>query len=173
MIFKRKKKKSFFKEDEIFVVDFLLVFIVIAGMLFLQGLSDKNCGDYEKTSGQVCFKNNCFVVELAVTPGERERGLMFREHLDTDKGMLFIFKEEGIYSFWMKNTYISLDIIWINKDKQVVYISKNIPAHTDELFASVDPGKKAKYVLEINAGIVERIGLGIGDELVFSEDIPF
>src|SRR4030042_2848822 len=63
---------------------------------------------------QVCFKKHCFSVELAVTPEEREEGLMFRKNLDSDKGMLFIFEKEGKYGFWMKKTLIPLDIIWID-----------------------------------------------------------
>ena len=54
-----------------------------------------------------------------------KNGLMFRENMDSDRGMLFIFEKEGEYPFWMKNTLIPLDIIWINKDKEVVFISEN------------------------------------------------
>ncbi len=65
---------------------------------------------------QVCFKNKCFVVELAQTIAEQSRGLMFRDHLDSNKGMLFVFDSSAIYNFWMKNTEIPLDIIWLDKN---------------------------------------------------------
>ncbi len=91
---------------------------------------------------------------------------MFREKLDLDKGMLFIFEEEGEYSFWMKNTLIPLDIIWINKAKEVVFISGNTqPCQEEYSCSSINPGKNAKYVLEINAGIAEKIGLKVGDKI--------
>lgn len=99
---------------------------------------------------------------------ERSRGLMYREGLDSDKGMLFIFEKEGEYPFWMKNTLISLDIIWINENKEVVFISENAQPCSEEYSCpSISPGKNAKYVLEINGGTSERIGLKIGDKANF------
>jgi len=161
---------------------------------------------------KVCFQNNCFNVEVADTPEERAVGLMNREHLNPDSGMLFMF--DGIpsnspykrenrlsnfnplwslfqgeteggwsgddpsssdnsplkgekYGFWMKNTLISLDIIWIDENKEVVFIKRNAkPCRADpcEIFK---PDKNAKYVLEINGGLAERIGLRVGDSLEF------
>ena len=61
-------------------------------------------------------------VEIADTPEKRAEGLMFRDHLNENSGMFFVFDEESSHSFWMKNTLIPLDIIWINADKKVVYI---------------------------------------------------
>lgn len=115
---------------------------------------------------KVCFENYCFYVELAKTARERNRGLMFRENLNSDEGMLFIFEEEKEYSFWMKNTLLSLDIIWINKDKGVVFIKKNAQP-CPENCEDIKPDKKAGYVLEINAGITDKIGLKVGDRLIF------
>ncbi|MDD2665965.1 MAG: DUF192 domain-containing protein [Methanocellales archaeon] len=117
---------------------------------------------------QVCIKGTCFYVELATTPDERARGLMFREHLDPDKGMLFIFEEEGVHPFWMKNTLIPLDIIWISEDKEVVFISKNTQPCEADICPSINPDKKAKYVLEVNGGVSDKIGLRVGDKaLIF------
>jgi len=116
---------------------------------------------------QVCFKNNCFEVELARTTTERNRGLMFRESLNQDKGMLFIFDREGEYPFWMKNTLIPLDIIWINENKEVVFISENTQSCEKDPCPSVNPGKNAEYVLELNGGTAQKIGLNIGDTLDF------
>ena len=113
---------------------------------------------------QVCINDNCFYVELATTPEDRARGLMFREHLDPDKGMLFIFEEEGVHSFWMKNTLIPLDIIWISEDQEVVFISKNTQPCKTDICPSINPGKKAKYVLEVNGGISDKLELSVGDK---------
>lgn len=113
----------------------------------------------------VCHKDNCFNVELAQTPEEQATGLMNRNHMDDNTGMLFIFKQENIYSFWMKSTLIPLDIIWINKNHEVVYISRDTPAEKDGKFVNINPEKQALYVLEINAGKSEEIGLKEGDKL--------
>lgn len=121
--------------------------------------------DYrEKEQARVCFKEQCFDVEVAITPAERELGLMFRESLEENEGMLFIFEEEDQYSFWMKNTLIPLDIIWINAEGKVVFISENNqPCREGFPCPSIKPTEKAKYVLEVNAGVVEKTGLVIGD----------
>ncbi len=121
---------------------------------------------HPKNQSQVCFKDNCFTVELAVTAQERTRGLTFREKLDSDKGMLFIFGNEGEYSFWMENTLIYLDIIWINKDKEVVFISKNAQPCKSDPCLTINPDKKAQYILELNGGITDKIGLGVGDKII-------
>lgn len=117
---------------------------------------------------KVCFKENCFFAESAKTREELLRGLMFHQKLDEDKGMLFIFEKDGVYSFWMKNTLISLDIIWINSENKVVYIKKSAEPCSESECSYIKPDKKAKYILEINAGISEKINLQAGDTVVFS-----
>jgi len=78
----------------------------------------------QKKINAACFKDRCYTVELAGTDEERKSGLMWREHLDVDRGMLFVYPVEGVYVFWMKNTLIPLDIIWLAADGTAVYISK-------------------------------------------------
>ena len=120
----------------------------------------------EKQS-QACFKERCFNIELAVTDEERNQGLMFREYLAFNEAMLFVFPEEGEYPFWMKNTLIPLDIIWINQEKEVVFIRENLQPCEDEYSCPlVRPDKNAKYVLEVNEGIVEKTGLEVGDKML-------
>ncbi len=125
---------------------------------------------YPKNQSQVCFKDNCFTVELAITAQEQARGLMFREKLDSNKGMLFIFEDEGEHSFWLKNTLIPLDIIWINKDKEAVFISKNTQPCKFDYCPIINPDKKAQYVLELNGGMTDRIGLKVGDKIIFNTE---
>jgi len=122
--------------------------------------------------GLVCYKNSCFYVELAQTPEERARGLMFREHLDPDKGMLFIYQaeEKGERSIWMENTLIPLDIIWINQDQEVVFISPNTQPCTAQPCTVIKPDVKARYILELNAQTAEKIGLRVGERLEFDID---
>lgn len=122
-------------------------------------------------SPQVCFQSNCFDVELATTPEARAQGLMFRESIDETKGMLFIFPEEGFYSFWMKNTKIALDIIWLDSDGKVVFISRDTqPCQEgqEEPCPTIMPDELAKYVLELKAGMAESIELDIDDVLTIN-----
>ena len=118
---------------------------------------------------RVCFNDYCFKVEIAKSPKQRAKGLMFRKNLGSYKGMLFIFPEEKEYAFWMKNTLIALDIIWINKDKKVVHIERNVQPCRKEKCQIIKPSKKAIYVLEVNAGATDKIGLKVGDELTISQ----
>ena len=117
--------------------------------------------------GIVRFKGHSFFVEVAQTADEKTQGLMFREHLDRDKGMLFVYKKEGRHSFWMKNTLIPLDIIWIDKEKIVVFIARDMQPSDKKPYSKIRPKAKAKYVLELNTGTAERIGLAKGDKLEF------
>lgn len=116
---------------------------------------------------KVCFKDNCFAVELAKTKDEQQRGLMLRPHLDEDKGMLFIYNNEEIRSFWMKNMRIPLDIIWISRERKVAGISRNIFPCNKEACLPLTPGVPVQYVLELNAGICDKIGLREKDTLIF------
>lgn len=120
---------------------------------------------YEST---VCFQNrffHCFIVEHAETKDKQERGLMGCEHLDRNRGMLFIFESESVRSFWMKGMLIPLDIVWLDKNGIVVYIVRDMQPCRTALCDSVVPDAKAKYVLEVNAGIAKEIGLTVGDRL--------
>jgi hypothetical protein len=120
------------------------------------------------SAGKVCLGNNCYVVELAITPSERERGLMFRSSLGKDRGMLFDFGADGIHKFWMKNTLINLDIIWIGADKKIVFISNNISPCIRDVCPSYGPDAAARYVLEVNGGEMKRLGAKIGDAAVMN-----
>lgn len=116
-----------------------------------------------KPRDKACFASHCFFIELAKTAAEKEKGLMFKNQLDEGKGMLFIFDKEEIYPFWMKNTFIPLDIIWISKEKKVVFINKNSQPCGDIDCPLINPQVAAQYVLEINAGVSDEIGLKPGD----------
>lgn len=119
---------------------------------------------------KVCINENCFNIELAETPLERSKGLMDREDLLSDSGMLFIFDEEDNYAFWMKNTLITLDIIWIDGNKEIVFIEGNAQPCEDDSCESLSPNVAAKYVLEINGGLSKELGITEGDEVKFYLD---
>ena len=112
---------------------------------------------------QTCFKDKCFEVEIADTSEARKQGLMFRQELEQDKAMLFVFEREGVYSFHMRNVNFPLDIVWLNENKEIVFIKTNALSEEENII----PDKKAKYVLEFSAGIIESLGAGIGDKFVF------
>ena len=117
---------------------------------------------------RVCVdEHHCVLAELAVTPAERARGLMFRDRLDADRGMLFVFPRLDFWSFWMKNTKIPLDMIWLNERREVVSMATRVPPCTTPHCPTYPPLQKALYVLEIQAGLAEKWGLKAGDVLQF------
>lgn len=130
----------------------------------------------QKNISKVCFREptlneqseskGCFQVEIADTILEQQKGLMFRESLDRDGGMLFVFEKEGNYPFWMKNTLIPLDMIWINQNQEVVFIEENAQP-CQEICTEINPNQNAKYVLEVNGGLSSEINLKIGDKISF------
>lgn len=100
-------------------------------------------------------------VEIAERTADRWRGLMFREKMDENQGMLFIFPAEETLSFWMKDTPLALDIIYLNADRTIVTIRKNTVPYSEE---SVPSDVPAKYVVEVKAGFADRHRLEPGDK---------
>lgn len=105
-------------------------------------------------------KTHRFTVEVAVTAPERSRGLMFREEMAADHGMLFIFEQEGDRYFWMKNTPLPLDIIYIDAAGGIVSIAADTTPFSEQTIPSEAP---ARYVLELNAGTAAQRGIKVGD----------
>jgi len=102
-------------------------------------------------------------VEIADTPQKQSKGLMFRENLKWDHGMLFIFDNESVFSFWMKDTLIPLDIIFIDKAFKIINIVDNALPCNIEPCPDYSSEKPTKYVLEVNAGFVEKNDIEEGD----------
>jgi len=95
--------------------------------------------------------------EVADTPKARSLGLMFREHLPEGGGMLFIFQVEARHRFWMKNCKFPIDILWLNEQQEIVYLSENIPPCKSDPCPSYGPTKdKALYVLEVASGFTRK-----------------
>ena len=101
-------------------------------------------------------KNLTFRVEVAATDAQRQRGLMFRDHLDDDAGMIFVFERPALQSFWMKNTHIPLDMLFLDADFVVVGIVENAEPMTLNARRVDAP---ALYVLELNGGATRKLGL--------------
>ena len=110
--------------------------------------------------------------ELADTTQKRATGLMFRQSLSPNHGMLFAFAEEQEWSFWMKNTRITLDIIWMNKSKRIVHVERHVPICTrsDDGCPNYQPNAPAMYVLELASGTADALKLQRGVRLQF--EIP-
>lgn len=105
-------------------------------------------------------------IEIADNTYEQQTGLMYRKHLDQNKGMLFIFEDTIMRSFYMKNTYISLDLIYINAEHNIVSIVKSAEPLNEKSLPSEAP---AKYVLEINGGLSDTWGLIPGDKISYNK----
>jgi len=146
---------------------FLIIFLILIIFGFVIIFATNNNSNFPSIENKVCFNNYCFFVEMADDSSERSRGLMERESLDSDKGMLFIFDQESRHSFWMKNTLIPLDMIWINSNKEVVHIEKNVPPCQVDPCPSYGPDKDARYVLEISAGQSDQAKIQINDKVLF------
>ena len=157
MLYDLMKQKNIRSRLVYFIVIALILVLIILYLPF----SHIKRFDIEK----VCIKSKCFSVELAQSPSEREQGLSYRSNLDEDKGMLFIFQQPMITHFWMKDTLIPLDIIWINDRNEIIYLEKNAQPCNIEPCKLYGPDKPSKYVLEINANLSEKYGFSIGDKI--------
>lgn len=136
----------------------IIIVVLLLALLFLPSS--------KLSKGTACVREHCFEVEIAKMHQQQEKGLASRDHLDSNKGMLFVFKSEDIYSFWMKDTLIPLDMIWINRDNQIVFIKENaLPCSRTNCFAII-PDQKATYVLEINGGLVREFGINFKDKVL-------
>lgn len=106
-----------------------------------------------------------FAIEIAETEYETQTGLMYRPSMEPSQGMLFIFPKAGQRSFYMKNTEFPLDIIYIGEDQKIVSFQKNAQPYNE---SSLPSEGAAKYVLEINGGLSDNLGLQVGDSITFT-----
>ena len=131
-------------------------------ILFLSWISMVNAQDLLQIP--LYIKGREIRVEVAKTPEERARGLMWRKHLGRDEGMLFIFENEDYHGFWMKDTLIPLSIAFIDKEGRIVKIAEMKPLTLE----SHTPPKPVLYALEMNKGWFSTQGIKVGDIVRFS-----
>lgn len=137
----------------------LIILIVLGGIYVF--LTNK------KTLTKVVqIKDNLFTVEVADNAIIQARGLSGRPQLEEEGGMLFIFSDEAIRSFWMAGMNFSLDIIWIKGD-EIVGISENLPPALGLYAPTYSSPEPVDKVLEINAGLVKKMGISVGDWIRF------
>ncbi|MCB1843858.1 MAG: DUF192 domain-containing protein [Halioglobus sp.] len=112
-----------------------------------------------------CYR---FDIHVATNDRQRQRGLMFVRHMDDWRGMLFVYPDDGMYSMWMKNTFIPLDMLFIRADGTISSVSPDTEPQSLKSVASIED---VRYVLELNAGISKRLGIGAGDRMYWSGDL--
>jgi len=139
----------------------LLICVMIWSILF-------SAENKQKRFVRVFFPNGCsLIAELAITEEERQLGLMFREKINPDQGMLFVFEKEDILSFWMKNMNFPLDILWLNQEKRIVHIESHVAPCKNPDCPSYFSPLPAMYVLELKTGIVKANQLKLYDKIEF------
>lgn len=104
-----------------------------------------------------------FEVELALTWEQQAQGLMYRQSMPADNGMLFLYQSEGVRAMWMKNTYIPLDILFIDRDGIIVSIAERTVPHS---LSTITTDQPVKAVLELNGGTVSKLGIRPGDRIL-------
>lgn len=142
---------------QIFAGFWLTLFVAAWLIAGHAGASDTKRLDVTTRSG-----THSFSVELALTPQERGRGLMHRRSMDEEAGMLFRFDRVQTVLMWMKNTFIPLDMVFIRPDGTVADIHYNAVPHSETIIQSSEP---VLYVLELNAGVAQKIDLRRDDKV--------
>src|SRR3989344_1181533 len=137
----------------------LVIFVFIVFLVMIASCKSENAVFIDNVNEKI--KVN---VEIADSPEERTAGLMFRESLGENFGMLFIFDDEKTRSFWMKNTLIPLDMVFISRDFKIVDIKYAEPCIQDQCTSYVS-SKLAKYVLEVNGNFTIRRDIAVGNEV--------
>ena len=139
-------------------------FLYIVFSLLMVGIQS-SCGDTLEII-TVTIEGHTLELEVARTDEEQARGLMFRKSMPDDHGMLFPYTYDRPLSFWMKDTTIPLSIAFIASDGTI----KNIRDMTPLSENTIESRQSVRYALEVNQGLFERLGVGVGDKVVFPED---
>lgn len=144
--------------------------MIFAALLFLSRNEIQAVMQPEPTSGtltiQTASEPLLYHIEIARTVEEKNKGLMFRGAMDSDNGMIFFFPDEQPRKFWMRNTLIPLDMVFISSDMEVVDIIQLAQPHDENIRSSTEP---AKYVLEINGGQAIEHDIKIGQKIIFND----
>lgn len=141
--------------------------LVITGLIMLLGFAFYYYVQHPLSATAV-INNTTFILELAVTPQEKEKGLGGRKALLPKHGMLFNYDHKEQFGFWMKDMQFPLDFVWID-GTTVVDLTQNVPVYTESKITTVQPQVPVDKVLELNAGEIEQYNIKIGDTIVFNK----
>lgn len=168
---KKIPKVPFYKTKKVFIVLIALFVFILVYFLIIKKSTNEPVWVKE---GIVTFLNketkqviSRIDVEVAMYPNERAQGLMYRTKMDEDKGMLFIFEKEEPQSFWMKNTIIPLDILFISSKGVINTIHQNTTPYSEQ---SLPSKEKSQFVVEVNAGYCQMLGIKEGDLIEYKLD---
>lgn len=153
-------------DKKYFIKLFLLGLFLIFSIIFVfQGILEKDRKNFWVSKNrEIKIGKNVFQTEVAASAVKRSQGLSGRENLCEKCAMLFLFAERDKQAFWMKEMNFDLDILWIDKN-EIVHIAKNVSRKNEREI--IKPDCKADKVLEINAGLADKLGIKIGDEVEF------
>ena len=144
-----------------YFIIFAFFILILIGVYYIYQNFDSGTSS---TTGDACINDICIQLEVVKTGKDKERGLMYRDYLPQDHGMLFVFENKAKHEFWMKNTFISLDIIWINEDFEIVDIISAEPCTSIEC-EIYKPREEALYVIEVNKNFARDNNIFIGTEV--------
>lgn len=140
----------------------LFLLLILCSLFLLTSCQNKTGPNVEIiTQNQKHIK---VTVEVADTPSSQEQGLMYRKSLPENAGMLFLMPNEEVQTFWMKNTIVPLDIIFIFSDWKIAGYAENTKPYSEE---NISIGKPTKYVLEVNAGFCKKHDIQPGDKIIY------
>jgi len=131
----------------------------LALLLSMQACASPPAGPY------VELKGHRYTIEVAADDAARARGLMDRASMDADHGMLFVFDDDAPRAFWMKNTKLPLDMLFFDANRKLVSVQHNVPPCQADPCPAYSSGAPARYVLELNGGQAQTLGLTPGDEM--------
>lgn len=178
---KQARKNLFMQITIVVVIVAFAAYFILSNVLVTKDTSNKELDravqkptvyEFQK-EGELTFNNakNNFIskidIEIADNEESRATGLMFRDKMDQNHGMLFVFPNEEPQAFWMKNTILPLDIIFVNSKMEIVKIQKNAVPYSEKSLPSVKP---AQFVVEVNAGYCDKLGIGEGDKIVWRRE---
>jgi len=142
-------------------------FAALALTLPLAAAAQQGLQRFDRTALEIEAKSgkHRFDIELALTPEQQSQGLMYRQRLAADAGMLFLYDSEQPLLMWMANTFIPLDMVFIGADGRIRKIAERTIPHSTATIGSDGP---ALAVLELNGGTAARLGIGVGDRVLYS-----
>ncbi len=163
------KQKKRLRKEAGFLFLALILLAFGAASFYDSVLSEKRLrAEFESPAGE---KRVSLDLEMALSPAERAKGLQFRKpgSLGEKEGMLFVAPFEQVQNFWMKNTYLTLDMIFLDSQLRVVGFLEEVPPLNETRRSIAEP---SKYTVELLGGSVKKFGIQVGDKLVSNQEIP-